>query len=58
MESYASDCLEDLKKLIRELAVIPAPSHKEDLRVEYLTKYLKEHGVLSVHTDDAKNVIW
>ncbi len=58
MESYASDCLEDLKKLIRELAVIPAPSHKEDLRMEYLTKYLKERGVLSVHTDDAKNVIW
>ncbi len=58
MEKYASDCLEDLKKLIRELCVIPAPSHKEDKRVEFLTKYLKDQGVLSVHTDEAKNVIW
>lgn len=58
MEAYASGCLEDLKKLIRELAVIPAPSHHEDLRVEYLTAFLKAHGVGSVHVDEAKNVIW
>ena len=58
MEQYASGCLEDLKTLIRELCVIPAPSHKEDKRVEFLTNYLKDHGVTSVHTDDAKNVIW
>ena len=37
MKSYAAECIGDLKKLIRELAVIPSPSHNEDLRVEYLT---------------------
>lgn len=58
MESYAAECISDLKKLIRELAVIPSPSHNEDLRVEYLTGFLKEHGVADVHTDEAKNVIW
>ncbi|MBR4910326.1 MAG: M20/M25/M40 family metallo-hydrolase [Clostridia bacterium] len=58
MENYAAASIEDLKKLIRELAVIPSPSHFEDFRVEYLTKYLKGQGVQKVHTDDAKNVIW
>ena len=58
MEAYASECLEDLKKLIRELAVIPAPSHHEDLRVEYLTRFLKAKGAENVHVDEAKNVIW
>ena len=58
METYVSDCMEDLKKLIRELAVIPAPSHHEELRAEYITKYLKNRSVLTLHTDEAKNVIW
>ena len=58
MEDYASVCIEELKKLIRELVVIPAPSHSEDLRVKYIVEYLKEHGVVDVHTDEAKNVIW
>ncbi|MBO4732889.1 MAG: M20/M25/M40 family metallo-hydrolase [Clostridia bacterium] len=57
-EEYARGCIEDLKSLIRELVVIPAPSHHEDLRVEYITAFLKRHGVTSVHTDNAKNVIW
>ena len=57
-ELYAKESLEDLKQLIRELTVIPAPSHHEDLRVEYLTKYLRDRGVATVHVDEAKNVIW
>lgn len=58
MESYAAECIDGLKKLIRELTVIPSPSHSEDLRVEYLIKFLKEQGVTDVSTDEAKNVIW
>ena len=58
MEEYAENSLDELKKFIRELAVIPSPSHHEDLRVEYLTKFLSKRGVLNVHTDNAKNVIW
>ncbi|MBO4411845.1 MAG: M20/M25/M40 family metallo-hydrolase [Lachnospiraceae bacterium] len=58
MEAYASDVFEEVKTLVRELAVIPAPSHEEDLRVEYLVKWLAERGVTKVHVDPAKNVIW
>lgn len=58
MESYAVLVEEELKTLIRELCVIPAPSHLEDQRAEYLTAWLKARGVTCVHTDEAKNVIW
>lgn len=43
--------------LLKELAAIPAPSHREDLRVRYITKWLKENGADGVYVDEAKNVI-
>ncbi len=58
MERYAKEVQEDLKQLIRDLAPIPAPSHHEDLRVEFLVKYLKNLGAEGVFVDEAKNVIW
>ena len=58
MEAYASSSIEELKALIRELVVIPAPSHEEDLRVAFLTDWLKKQGAENVHVDEAKNVIW
>ena len=58
MEQYVVDTNESLKAFIRTFAPIPAPSHNEDRRVEFLTGWLKEQGVLNVHVDEAKNVIW
>ncbi len=58
LERYAKDCQEELKQLIRELAPIPAPSHEEDLRAEYVLDYLRAHGAEGVYIDSAKNVIW
>ena len=58
MERYARETTEELKDLIRTIAPIPAPSHHEDLRVEFLVKYLKEQGAEGVFVDEAKNVIW
>lgn len=58
MERYAEEVQEELKQLIRELAPIPAPSHHEDLRVEFLVNYLREKGAEGVFVDEAKNVIW
>lgn len=43
--------------LLKELAAIPAPSHQEDLRVHYITNWLKENGADEVYVDGAKNVI-
>ena len=43
-------------KLWRELCVIPAPSHHEEKRVEYISRVLSDWGINAV-IDDAKNVI-
>lgn len=58
LEKYASDCQEELKQLIREIAVIPAPSHHEELRVEYIKNWMEKQGAKGVYVDDALNVIW
>lgn len=58
MERYARECQSELLSLVEELCVIPSPSHNEDRRVAYLTKWLAERGALTVHEDEAKNVIW
>ena len=43
--------------LLKTLAAIPAPSHMEDLRAEFIRKWLTENGAASVRIDEAKNVV-
>lgn len=43
--------------LLKTLAAIPAPSHQEDRRVEFIRNWLQNNGAESVIVDDAKNVI-
>lgn len=43
--------------ILRQLCVIPAPSHQEDLRADYCAKKLREFGFTDVFVDEAKNVI-
>ena len=57
MTAYIEENLEELKQLIRELAVIPAPSHHEELRAEFCEKWFRGNGFEDVHTDEALNVI-
>ena len=58
MEQYALSIQEELKQLIRALAVIPSPSHHEEKRAAFLSGYLRDQGVTGVHVDEAKNVVW
>ena len=44
-------------ELHKTLAQIPAPSGKEDLRVEFITGWLRDHGVRDVFVDDVRNII-
>lgn len=44
--------------LLRELASIPAPSHHEHLRAEYIRQWLETTGAENVFIDDAMNVIF
>lgn len=44
-------------KLLKTLAVIPAPSHQEEKRAEFIRNWLAENGADTVVIDSAKNVI-
>ena len=45
-------------KTLKELCLIPAPSHHEQARAEYCKNWLEKHGAEGVYIDDALNVIF
>lgn len=58
MEAYIQEHLEQLRTLIRELCVIPAPSFREGRRAAFLREWLEAHGAEGVTVDTAQNVVW
>ena len=44
--------------LLKELTLIPAPSHEEDERAAYIKKWFEEIGAEGAYIDEAKNVIY
>ena len=56
-QAFAKEHEEELLTLIRELAVIPAPSHHEEKRAEYCLAWLHKNVSREAYIDDAKNVI-
>ena len=57
-KEYSVLCHEELKDLLRTLAVIPAPSHHEDKRVAFVKAWMEANGGENIFVDYAKNVIW
>ncbi len=49
----ASDAL----GLLRQLAVIPAPSHHEERRATFVRDWLRAAGATHMEIDDVKNVV-
>ena len=47
-----------LFKTLKELCLIPAPSHMEQNRAEYCKKYLESVGAKGVYIDEALNVVF
>lgn len=47
----------DALGLLRQLAVIPAPSHHEERRASFVRDWLRAAGAADVEIDDAKNVV-
>lgn len=43
--------------LLKTLAAIPAPSHHEEMRAEFIRNWLSENGAANVSIDSAQNVI-
>ncbi len=48
---------EEQLALLKELAAVPAPSHQEERRVEYICSWLNKRGFSDVIVDEALNVI-
>jgi len=44
-------------ELLKELAAIPAPSHREEKRVAFIRSWLKQQGAEGVYVDEALNVV-
>lgn len=54
---YLESCQEELKRLIRDLCAIPAPSHHEQRRAAFCKEWLERNGGKGVFIDEALNVI-
>lgn len=57
LEAYAVEAAPKTLELLRELCAIPAPSHHEELRAEFVKKWFEENGGENVTVDAALNVI-
>ena len=45
-------------ELLKELGSIPAPSHNEHMRAEFIKDWFIKNGAVDAYIDDALNVIW
>lgn len=54
IESRSTETLD----LLVELAQIPAPSHREELRAQFCLNWLTKHGCCGAYIDDACNVVY
>jgi len=50
--------MEEAVTLLKTLGRIPAPSHKENMRAEFICGWLRENGATDAYIDNALNVIW
>ena len=57
METYILESQEELKQLIRDMSVIPAPSHHEERRAEFCRDWFGRMGFENVSIDPALNVL-
>ena len=55
--AYGQDHFQEAFELLKTLGRIPAPSHHEDARVDFVRNWMQDNGFANVQVDDAKNVI-
>lgn len=54
---WLDDHIQEAETLLKTLGKIPAPSHHEEKRAEFILNWLKEQGAEDVSVDCAKNVV-
>ena len=57
MEAYILASQDELRQLIRDLSVIPAPSHHEERRAEFCREWFENAGFKGAFIDPALNVV-
>lgn len=58
IRNYVEEHAPEAERLLKELAVIPAPSGKEKRRGDFCRKWLEAHGAEGVYEDSAGNIIY
>ena len=58
LTSYLENSFDEACKLLETIATIPAPSHHEEKRAEFIKSWLIEQGADGVYIDEALNVIY
>ena len=58
IRNYIENNTELLYKTLKDLCLIPAPSHYEHARAEYCKNWLERYGAKGVYVDEALNVIF
>ena len=58
IEKYAEEKRDEVFTLLKDLCGIPAPSHSEEKRAEFIKNWLEDIGATRVYIDDALNVIF
>ena len=58
MKKWCAGHADEAAELLRVLGKIPAPSHFEDKRADFILNWFEENGCRGAYIDEAKNVIW
>ena len=58
IKNYIEENREQMFQILKELCLIPAPSHHEEKRAEYCKKWLEKAGAEGVYIDEALNVVF
>lgn len=58
LKEFAKENEIELRKIVKDLCLIPAPSHHEGKRAEYCKDWLEKNGAAEVYIDETRNVIF
>lgn len=58
VKEFTKQNIEEFYKTLKELCLIPAPSHHEEKRAEYCKNWLEANGAKGVYIDEALNVVF
>ena len=58
LKEFIEQNMPSFRKTLKELCLIPAPSHHEEKRAEFCKEWFSKNGMQGAYIDEAKNVIY